>query len=77
MSSPATKRAKLDAALDIVSASIFESEEILRQAYLDAKPYRHGRLENMFQPGFLGTLSIVVVGGEHFRWKDPLARQPW
>jgi hypothetical protein len=61
MSSPATKRAKLDAALDIVSASIFESEEILRQAYLDAKPYRHGRLENMFQPGFLGTLSIVVV----------------
>ena len=65
MSSPAPKRLKVDAALDIVSASIFESEEILRQAYLDAKPYRHGRLENMFQPGFLGTYFSIVVRREH------------
>lgn len=55
MSPPDSKRVKTDAALDIVSRSIFESEDDLRRAYIDAKPYPHGRLEGMFQPGFLGT----------------------
>ena len=54
------KRVKTDAALDIVSRAIFESEDSLRRAYIDAKPYPHGRLENMFQSGFLGAYSSSI-----------------
>lgn len=54
MSPPPAKRAKTDDALRILSPHILESENDLRQAYGDAKPYSHGRLENMFQTGFLG-----------------------
>ena len=59
---PASKRAKTeDDALDILSPTIFKSEEDLRQAYVVAKPFAHGRVENMFQTGVLGTLRYVVV----------------
>ena len=61
MSPPDSKRAKTDAALDIVSRAIFESEDALRQAYIDAKPYPHGRLEGMFHPGFLGTYIFCFL----------------
>lgn len=60
---PPAKRAKLDDddnILDILSPNLLASENELRIAYQDSKPYPHGRLENMFQEGFLGMLHDAL-----------------
>jgi hypothetical protein len=54
------KRIKLDGDAMMrkdVSPHILESDDAIRQAYLEGQPYPHGRLENVFQPEFLGMFD--------------------
>jgi hypothetical protein len=55
--SPPAKRTKVDddGVLDILSPHILTSADDLAKVYGKGKPYRHGRVENMFVENFLGT----------------------
>jgi hypothetical protein len=53
----AKKRIKLDGDAMIqrdVSPHILESDDTIRQIYVQGQPYPHGRLENVFRTDFLG-----------------------
>lgn len=54
--SPPAKRSKTEEdVLDILSPHILTSADELVKSYGEAKPYPHGRVENMFDETFLGV----------------------
>jgi hypothetical protein len=60
--SPPAKRTKVDdgGVLDILSPHILASADDLAKAYGEGKPYRHGRVENMFEENFLGMWAVCT-----------------
>lgn len=67
---PASKRAKTENALDILSPRVFADEESLRAEYSSATPYQHGRISNMFVDGFLEQVLDEVKQNSKVKFKE-------
>lgn len=58
---PPTKRTKKSGdPLDIIGDAVLRRDVELKAEYVSAKPFPHGRVTNLFQEGFLGTLAFFI-----------------
>lgn len=67
---PPTKKIKTENPLNILSPHILTSEESLKQSYASATPFPHGRMESMFQDGFLEKVLEEVKSTTKVTFKE-------
>lgn len=67
---PPTKRSKVEDVLSVVSSEVLKAENEIGSAYLSAKPFPHGRIENMFVEGFLEKVLDEIRDNSKVKFKE-------